>query len=110
MKAIRISGIIMLLSLSGAAAAQDPAEGGAAAEAPVEQAAATPGKPKKVCRSEKVTGSLTRVRRTCLTVEEWAHIESRTRDEVGKLQRGAAGSTAVQDNAAAMAGAGMQPN
>jgi hypothetical protein len=61
-------------------------------KAAVPQAPPTPEKARRVCRSEKVTASLTRVRRACLTQEEWDHIEGRSRDEVGKMQRRAAGA------------------
>ena len=39
-------------------------------------------KEKKVCKSEKVTGSLTRVRRTCLTQREWDRLAEVTRKGV----------------------------
>lgn len=35
-----------------------------------------------VCRTERITGSLTRRRRTCMTRNEWAALEARTRDDM----------------------------
>lgn len=44
-----------------------------------------------VCRTERVTGSLTRRTRTCLTRNEWAAVEARTRDEMNRMGRNASG-------------------
>ncbi|WP_338244711.1 hypothetical protein [Aurantiacibacter hainanensis] len=44
-----------------------------------------------VCRRERVTGSLTRVRRTCLTRAEWAQVEANTRDDMIRSGRNASG-------------------
>ncbi len=49
-----------------------------------------------VCRTERVTGSLTRRRRTCMTRNEWAGIEARTRDELNRMGRNAAGGAACR--------------
>ena len=48
-----------------------------------------------VCRTERVTGSLTRRQRTCMTRNEWARIEARTRDEHSRMVRGASGSQCI---------------
>lgn len=48
-----------------------------------------------ICRRERVTGSLTRVRRTCLTRAEWDEIESETRDGLIRAGRGASGSQCI---------------
>ncbi len=45
-----------------------------------------------VCRTERVTGSLTRRTRTCLTRDEWDLMESRTKDALDRMGRNAAGS------------------
>jgi hypothetical protein len=37
---------------------------------------------KKICKSEKLTGSLTRVRRTCLTQAQWDDLAESTRRSV----------------------------
>ncbi len=45
-----------------------------------------------VCRTERVTGSLTRRNRTCLTRDEWDLVERRTKDELDRMGRNASGS------------------
>lgn len=53
-----------------------------------------PKKEKKICRSEKATGSLTRVNRVCLTQAQWNELAARTRkglDEMGRNASGGAG-------------------
>ena len=84
---------------SSVALAQDAQED----EAPEVQAAQVPvtedeeglGEPdpgeEVVCRRERVTGSLTRVRRTCLTRNEWAQVEANTRDDMIRSGRNASG-------------------
>lgn len=42
---------------------------------------------KKVCKSEKVTGSLTRVNRICMTQAEWAKLAEKTNKSVEDLNR-----------------------
>ncbi len=37
---------------------------------------------KRICKSEKLTGSLTRVRRTCLTQKQWDELAESTRRSV----------------------------
>ena len=48
-----------------------------------------------ICRRERVTGSLTRVRRTCLTRAEWDEVESETRDGLIRAGRNASGGQCV---------------
>lgn len=52
-----------------------------------------PRQEKKICKTERVTGSRTRVQRICMTEEEWRLLAASTRkgmDEMG--QRAANGS------------------
>lgn len=50
------------------------------------------------CRSEPVTGSRTRVNRTCMTRAEWRALERRSRENVDELQgRGSGGYVCQQD-------------
>jgi hypothetical protein len=56
-----------------------------------QQEEAKPKKEKKVCRSEKVTGSLTRVKRICMTQAEWDLLAANTKRGVDDLQRSAGG-------------------
>lgn len=44
---------------------------------------------KRICKTEKITGSLTRVRRTCLTQREWDRLAEITRRGVNELERDA---------------------
>ncbi|KRA83420.1 hypothetical protein [Altererythrobacter sp. Root672] len=53
---------------------------------------------KKICRTERVTGSLTRSSRICLTAAQWRELSVRTKKGVDEMQGGAAGGTAVQNN------------
>ena len=48
-------------------------------------------KEKKICRSEKVTGSLTRVNRICMTEAEWKELHARTKQGLDEFNRGASG-------------------
>jgi len=44
---------------------------------------------KRICKNEKITGSLTRVRRVCLTQREWDRLAEGTRKNVNDLDRDA---------------------
>ncbi|MBO9669378.1 MAG: hypothetical protein J7485_02560 [Sphingobium sp.] len=48
---------------------------------------AQPDPNKKVCKSEKVTGSLTRVNRVCMTQAEWAEMAEKTNKSINDLNR-----------------------
>ncbi len=50
-----------------------------------------PVKEKKVCRSEKVTGSLTKVRRTCMTQAQWDKLAADSQKAHAETVRGAGG-------------------
>lgn len=66
---------------------------GAAASA--QEAQEAPKKEKKICRSEKMTGSLTRSSRICLTEAQWRELNNRTRkglEEMGQSGAGGANS------------------
>ena len=96
----------LLVTATGAiaapAGADDTAERTATA-APAEQtsaaaAEAEPAEEKKVCRTERATGSLTRRTRVCLTAAQWREVHDRTRRGVGDMQGSAAGSQAIVNN------------
>lgn len=57
-----------------------------------------PVKEKKVCKSYKVTGSLTRVQRICRTESEWRVSLENTKAGVDELQAGAGGGTIPANN------------
>jgi len=68
---------------------------GAAPDSP-EGTAADPKADRKICRTERVTGSLTRRSRICLTAAQWREIEAKTGRGVADLQRSASGSRACR--------------
>ena len=63
-----------------------------AAVAENSDAEAKPAKEKKVCRSYKVTGSLTRRTRICRTESEWAEVDRATYKGVSDMQSSAGGA------------------
>ncbi|WP_120078491.1 hypothetical protein [Aurantiacibacter odishensis] len=52
-----------------------------------------------VCRTERITGSLTRRSRTCMTRDEWAAVEARTRDDMIRSGRNASGGVECRQDA-----------
>ncbi|HEY6816482.1 MAG TPA: hypothetical protein VI168_13155 [Croceibacterium sp.] len=112
MKALRLAAAAILLAAAGSVAAQpedgQTAEGQAAAEPAAgeqpaaAQAATNPAK--RICKTEKMTGSLTRVRRTCLTQSQWDRLAEGTRDGVDDIQRDANQSQAINACRGAIAG------
>ena len=76
--------------------AQSQARNTAAENENAEEEAAEPDPGDEViCRRERVTGSLTRVSRTCMTRNEWNAVNDRTRDEHGNMVRGAGGGLKI---------------
>lgn len=88
MKSLQIAAAVLLMTAAGAIAAPPPPE----AEAEAEQ----PAREKKICRTEKITGSLTRVRRTCLTQRQWDEMALNTRRAIEGLERDANQTAATQ--------------
>jgi len=80
MKIILVVAAIALAATTVAASAQDPQP-----EPPSER---------KICRTAKMTGSLTRRTRICLTEGQWRELNDRTRRGVGDMQNSASGSPA----------------
>jgi hypothetical protein len=54
---------------------------GAAAAAPANQ---TPDPEKKICKTERVTGSRTRTQRICMTAAEWQQLAARTAQNIDR--------------------------
>jgi len=77
----RILGAAMLVMAASAPAAPPQ-------EPPAEQAAQPE---KKICRTEKATGSLTRRNRICLTAMQWREVYDRTRTGHDDFIRSASG-------------------
>jgi len=86
MKSIFLAAAMAMAVTGGAASAQEAQE---APEAPPE---------KKICRTERATGSLTRRTRTCLTEAQWRELNSRTYKGVSEMQGQASGGQAVANN------------
>ena len=75
MKIFSIAALAALMTATGALAAPQASQ------------AEQPRQEKKVCKSEKITGSLTRVRRTCMTQAEWDRLAQGSRDGVDGMVR-----------------------
>jgi predicted transglutaminase-like cysteine proteinase len=56
---------------------------------------------KKICHTEKATGSLTRRTRVCLTAAQWREVQTRTYNGVREMQGQGSGGQVVQNNAGA---------
>ena len=53
---------------------------------------------KKICRTSKMTGSLTRRTRICMTAAQWRELASRTRKGLEEMGQSASGGQAVANN------------
>lgn len=78
MKTGLLAAALLALLISAGASAQE-------AEQPAK-------KEKKICRTEKMTGSLTRRSRICLTEAEWRELNDRTRRGVDEMTSSASGA------------------
>ncbi|HEY6816481.1 MAG TPA: hypothetical protein VI168_13150 [Croceibacterium sp.] len=94
----------ILLATAGSVAAQTEGEQAAGEQAvsdlaAVEQAAvdqqAAAEQERRICKTEKITGSRTRVRRTCMTQREWSRLAEGSNDLVEDLERDMARAMAV---------------
>lgn len=52
-----------------------------------------PQEEKKICRTDRATGSLTRRTRICMTAAQWRELNSRTQKGVGEMQGVGSGGT-----------------
>jgi hypothetical protein len=95
MKSIFVAAAVALAVTGAAASAQETAE---AAETQEAQQEATD---KRICRTTKMTGSLTRRTRICMTESEWRELANRTRKGLEEMGQSASGGTAVVDNPSA---------
>lgn len=86
------------LALALAALVVAPALHAAEPEAQQAQSQTPPQEEKKICRTNRATGSLTRVNRICLTAAQWREVNSRTYRGVSEMQGEAGGGTAVANN------------
>lgn len=69
-----------------------------AQEAAQEAPADTAKQEKKICRSEKMTGSLTRRSRICLTAAEWRDFSIRNKRGLDDFNRSASGGKTCNPN------------
>ncbi len=67
---------------------EKPVEAAVSTNAPSEEE--DPGQ-EIVCRTERVTGSLTRRRRTCMTRDEWNGVAARTRHDLNRASSRSSG-------------------
>jgi hypothetical protein len=58
-----------------------------------------PQQERRICRTEKMTGSLTRRTRICLTEAQWRELNARTRKGVDEMAGTASGSQEVDRSA-----------
>ena len=77
------------LGFAAAAVAAPPQEQGAQAE---------PAPERKICRTEQVTGSLTRRTRICLTEAQWREVHARTKKGLDDFVGGASGGCRAPNN------------
>jgi hypothetical protein len=96
---------VALTASAAVAAPQDDAAEQAATAAPAQQAStaaaedeAEPQEEKKICRTERATGSLTRRTRVCMTAAQWREINAKTYRGVTEMQGSASGSQAIVNN------------
>lgn len=66
-------------------------------------------KEKRICRTSKMTGSLTRRTRICMTEAEWRELADRTRKGVGEMQNSASGAPACISSHDAACGTAAGP-
>ena len=79
--------------------AEQAASGSPAAAANAQGEAADPADEKKICRTERATGSLTRRTRVCMTAAQWRDVNTRTFKGVSEMQGQGSGGQVVQNNA-----------
>jgi hypothetical protein len=83
-------GIIAAAALFAATSVAASAEEATSQQAPQEE--------KKICRTDRATGSLTRRTRVCMTAAQWRELNSRTQKGVGEMQGVGSGGQTVQNN------------
>lgn len=88
----RVIAILALLSTTSVSGQETPAE-------PAKQE-------KKICQTERMTGSRTRNTRICLTRAEWDRLRRNTKQDIDDLQRNGNAIPRQQSGPGAAAGAG----
>lgn len=59
----------------------------AAAAEPTDKTTTAAQTEKKICRKDRATGSLVRVRRICMTKSDWDKLHSDTKNDIEDIQR-----------------------
>lgn len=85
MKHIVLAAAVALALTGPAALAQESQE-------PQEE----PAREKKICRTDRMTGSLTRRTRICMTEAQWRELNARTRKGLDEMGQSGAGGTRSQ--------------
>ena len=109
MKRMSMAAAAALIVSSLSVSAQEQPEGAEpqdAAEADADEAKADE---KKICRTQRSTGSLTRRSRICMTRAQWQELSDRTRQGVDEMQGSASGSRVTPVCDASGSGPGCQP-
>jgi hypothetical protein len=83
MKFTAVGAAILLSGTAVVASAQEGQDSQQTAEAPKQE--------KKICRTSRMTGSLTRRTRICMTAAEWRALNDRTRRGLDEFNNGASG-------------------
>lgn len=91
MKTSTILAAAALIASTGAFAADPEPQAGSETQQPE----------KKICRTDRATGSLTRRTRICMTRAQWDDLHSRTNKGVSEMQGQGSGGQTVQNNAGA---------
>ena len=102
MKSSILAAAILLMAAGANAAPPADTETSATSASTDTQAQADDNK--KICRTEKATGSLTRRTRVCMTAAQWRDVNTRTMRGVSEMQGQGSGGQVVQNNAGAGGG------
>ena len=97
MKSSILAAAILLMAAGANAAPPADTETSATSASTDTQAQADDNK--KICRTEKATGSLTRRTRVCMTAAQWRDVNTRTMRGVSEMQGQGSGGQVVQNNA-----------
>lgn len=90
--------VAALMTATGASAATGGEDAAAVEQTSNAAADAEPKEEKKICRTERATGSLTRRTRVCMTAAQWREINDRTMRGVSEMQGQGSGGQVVQNN------------
>ena len=87
MKKSSLLALMVLVSATGVSAKDKDQSDEATASSSDQKQDAPKKKEKLICHTDRATGSLTRVNRTCHTAEEWNQIAEAARKNIGDISR-----------------------